>query len=70
MTFICRPPRFSTLLVSGRQAKTLYGALLGVAPSMDEADYAPVGYSDVGAGKLTASMKDADGNAIGLIQSL
>lgn len=97
------------------QAKTLYGALLGVAPIMDEAYYVgfrvgdqdigldphgrskgitgPVGYwhvddiegrlkqlldagaealqaiSDVGGGKLIASVKDADGNIIGLIQS-
>ena len=97
------------------QAKTLYGRLLGVAPSMDEAYYVqfdvadqnvgldpnghskgmtgPVGYwhvddikeslkllldagaevqqaiSDVGGGKLIASVKDADGNIIGLIQS-
>jgi len=97
------------------QAKTLYGTLLGVAPSMDEAYYVgfsvgdqevgldphghsqgmmgPVGYwhvdditeslkllldagaeeqeaiRDVGGGKLIASLKDADGNIIGLIQS-
>ncbi len=95
-------------------AKTLYGKLLGVAPSMDEAylvqfDVAgqkvgldpdghskgmtgPVGYwhvddinesvkalldagaealqavREVGGGKLIASVKDADGNVIGLIQ--
>jgi predicted enzyme related to lactoylglutathione lyase len=97
------------------RAKALYGALLGVAPAMDEAYYVgfrvadqdigldphghskgmtgPVGYwnvenieesltlllaagaetqqaiSDVGGGKLTATVKDADGNVIGLIQS-
>jgi predicted enzyme related to lactoylglutathione lyase len=97
------------------QAKTLYGKLLGVAPSMDEAYYVhfdvagqevgldphghnkgmtgPVGYwhvddikeavkqlldagaeeqqavGDVGGGRLIASVKDADGNIIGLIQS-
>ncbi len=97
------------------QAKTLYGTLLGVEPSMDEAYYVgfsvegqevgldphgrskgmtgPVAYwhvedieaslkrlldagaevqqaiSDVGGGKLIASVKDADGNSIGLIQS-
>jgi predicted enzyme related to lactoylglutathione lyase len=96
-------------------AKTLYGALMGVTPYMDEAYYVgfsvggqdigldphghgkgmtgPVGYwhvddieeslkllldagaeaqqaiSDVGGGKLIASVKDADGNIIGLIQS-
>jgi len=97
------------------QAKKLYGTLLGVAPSMDEAYYigfrvgnqdigldphghskgmtGPVAYwhvedieanlkwlldagaevqqaiSDVGGGKLIASVKDVDGNGIGLIQS-
>lgn len=96
-------------------AKTLYSALLGVAPSMDEAYYVgftvdgldvgldphghtqgmtgPVGYwqvddinasvtalldagahvqqeiKDVGGGKLIASVTDAEGNVIGLIQS-
>ncbi len=96
------------------QAKTLYGKLLGVEPSMDEAYYVsfsvggqdvgldPHGHSqgmtgavgywdvddiketlkllldagavvqqevkDVGGGKLIASVKDADGNIIGLIQ--
>jgi predicted enzyme related to lactoylglutathione lyase len=96
------------------RAKALYGSLLGVAPSMDEAYYVqfnvadqevgldphghgkgmtgPVGYwqvddieeslnrlldagaqvqqavSDVGGGKLIASLTDADGNGIGLIQ--
>jgi predicted enzyme related to lactoylglutathione lyase len=97
------------------KAKTLYSALLGVEPYMDEAYYVgfnvegqdvgldphghshgmtgPVGYwhvddikrsvkalldagaeahqevKDVGGGKLIASVKDADGNVIGLIQS-
>ena len=97
------------------QAKTLYGALLGVAPTMDEAYYVgfslgdqevgldphghnkgltgPVGYwhvndieatlaalleagaapvqgvKDVGGGKLIATVKDADGNVIGLMQA-
>lgn len=97
------------------RAKTLYGTLLGVAPSMDEAYYVqfdvadqevgldphgdikgmtgPVGYwhvddikesvkhlldagaqeqqavSDVGGGRLIASVKDADGNVIGLLQA-
>jgi predicted enzyme related to lactoylglutathione lyase len=96
------------------RAKTLYTALLGVAPMMDEAYYVgfrvadqdigldphghskgmtgPVAYwhvdniherlqqlldagaqtqeaiNDVGGGKLIASVKDADGNIIGLIQ--
>lgn len=96
------------------RAKTLYTALLGVAPMMDEAYYVgyrvadqdvgldphghgkgmtgPVAYwhvddiraalqrlldagaqvqqavSDVGGGKLVATVKDADGNEIGLIQ--
>lgn len=96
-------------------AKTLFGALLGVEPSMDEAYYVhfdvagqevgldphghskgmtgPVGYwhvddikesvqqlldagaqeqqavSEVGGGRLIASVTDADGNVIGLIQS-
>lgn len=96
-------------------ARQLYGALLGVAPSMDEAYYVgfdvdgqhvgldpnghgkgmtgPVGYwhvddinttleallaagaethqaiSDVGGGKLIATVKDADGNLIGLLQA-
>jgi predicted enzyme related to lactoylglutathione lyase len=96
------------------KAKTLYGELLGVEPSMDEAYYVgfnvagqevgldphghskgmtgPVGYwhvddikrsvkalldagaealqevKDVGGGKLIASVKDADGNVIGLVQ--
>jgi len=96
------------------QAKTLYGALLGVEPVMDEPYYVgyrvgnqdigldphghnkgltgPVGYwevedinaslkllldagattvqevSDVGGGKLVASVKDADDNMIGLMQ--
>jgi predicted enzyme related to lactoylglutathione lyase len=96
------------------RAKELYGALLGVAPSMDEAYYVgfsiegqevglgphghsqgmtgPVGYwhvddiyerlerllaagaevqlavRDVGGGKLIATLKDGDGNIIGLIQ--
>jgi predicted enzyme related to lactoylglutathione lyase len=95
-------------------AKMLYGALLGVAPIMDEAYYVgyrvadqdigldPHGYSkgmtgpvaywhvddihgtlkqlldagaqaqqpvnDVGGGKLVATVKDADGNEIGLTQ--
>jgi predicted enzyme related to lactoylglutathione lyase len=95
-------------------AKSVYGALLGVAPSMDEDYYVqfnvgdqevgldphghskgmtgPVGYwyvddikksveqlleagaqeqqavSDVGGGRLIASVKDADGNIVGLIQ--
>ena len=97
------------------QAKTTYGALLGVAPDVDEAYYVgfsvgdqhvgldphghnhgmtgPLGYwhvddiettlaellgagaetqqavKDVGGGKLIASVTDADGNVIGLIQS-
>jgi predicted enzyme related to lactoylglutathione lyase len=97
------------------RAKALYGTLLGVAPSMDEAYYVqfdvadqevgldphghskgmtgPVGYwyvddikesvkqllyagaheqqsvSEVGGGKLIASVKDADGNVIGLVQA-
>ena len=97
------------------RAKTLYSALLGVEPSMDEAYYigftvdgldvgldhhghsqgmtGPVGYwqvddinagvtalldagahvqqevKDVGGGNLIASVKDADGNTIGLIQA-
>jgi predicted enzyme related to lactoylglutathione lyase len=97
------------------QAKTLYGALLGTEPVMDEAYYVgfevgdqevgldpnghtqgmtgPLGYyhvddieeslrllldagaqaqqtvKDVGGGKLTASVRDADGNLIGLVQS-
>ena len=38
------------------QAKTLYSKLLGVKPYMHEAYY-------------VASVKDADGNIIGLIQS-
>jgi predicted enzyme related to lactoylglutathione lyase len=96
------------------KAKTLYSALLGVSPSMDEPYYVgydvggldvgldpnghgqgmtgPVGYwhvddirkslkalldagavpkqevKDVGGGKLIASVTDADGNVIGLIQ--
>jgi predicted enzyme related to lactoylglutathione lyase len=96
------------------QAKTLYSALLGAAPTMDEAYYVgyrvadqdigldphghskgmtgPVAYwhvddihgtlqqlldagaqarqpvNDVGGGKLVATVKDADGNEIGLIQ--
>ena len=96
------------------KAKALYGKLLGVKPTMDEAYYVafnvdgqdigldpnghsagmtgPVGYwhvddirrslkalleagaeaqqevKDVGGGKLIASVKDADGNVIGLIQ--
>lgn len=96
-------------------AKTLYGALLGVDPYMDEAYYVgfrvgdqeigldpnghnqgmtgPVAYfgvtdiektvtslsaagahvqqavKDVGGGKLIASVTDADGNAIGLVQA-
>ena len=97
------------------RAKTLFGTLLGVEPSMDEAYYVhfdvggqevgldphghskgmtgPVSYwhvddikesvkqllqagaqeqqavSDVGGGRLIASVQDADGNVIGLIQS-
>ncbi|MGH7663296.1 MAG: VOC family protein [Gemmatimonadaceae bacterium] len=97
------------------RAKTLYGRLLGVEPSMDESYYVgfsvgrqevgldphghsqgmtgPVGYwhvddirktlkqlldsgaevqqavKDVGGGKLIASVRDADGNSIGLVQS-
>lgn len=97
------------------KAKALYGALLGVAPEMDEPYYVgfrvgdqdigldphghsqgmtgPVGYydvddikgslellleagaevqqatRDVGGGKLIATVKDPDGNSIGLIQS-
>jgi predicted enzyme related to lactoylglutathione lyase len=97
------------------KAKTLYNALLGVQPSMDESYYVgfhvagqdigldpnghsqgmtgPVGYwhvddikrtvralldagaqtqhevRDIGGGKLIASLKDADGNIIGLIQA-
>ena len=97
------------------RAKTLYGALLGVAPYADETYYVgfrvgdqelgldpnghgqgmtgPVGYwdvddieeslkllldagaqeqqaiRDVGGGKLIASVKDADGNVTGLVQS-
>jgi predicted enzyme related to lactoylglutathione lyase len=96
-------------------AKTLYSALLGVPPSMDEAYYVgftvdgldvgldshghpqgmrgPIGYwqvddinasvtalldagahvqqevKDVAGGKLIASVTDAEGNVIGLIQS-
>jgi predicted enzyme related to lactoylglutathione lyase len=96
-------------------AKQLYGSLLGVAPTMDEAYYVgfdvdgqhvgldpnghskgmsgPIGYwhvddisasleallaagaeteqpvSDVGGGKLIATVKDADGNVIGLLQA-
>jgi predicted enzyme related to lactoylglutathione lyase len=96
------------------RARTLYGALLGVAPYMDEAYYVgfrvgdqdvgldphghgkgmagPLGYwhvddieeslkllleagaevqqavRDVGGGKLIATVKDADGNIIGLLQ--
>jgi predicted enzyme related to lactoylglutathione lyase len=96
------------------RAKTLYGTLLGIEPSMDEAYYVQfniahqevgldpnghgkgmtgaVGYwhvediegsvahllaagateqqpvSDVGGGRLIASVTDADGNVIGLIQ--
>jgi predicted enzyme related to lactoylglutathione lyase len=96
-------------------AKQVYGHLLGVAPSMDEAYYVgfdvdgqhigldpnghgkgmngPVGYwhvddineslaallaagaatqqpvSDVGGGKLVATVADADGNVIGLLQA-
>ena len=38
------------------QAKTLYSKFLGVKPYMDETYY-------------VASVKDADGNIIGLIQS-
>ena len=95
-------------------AKRLYGALLGVAPSMDEPYYVgfdvdgqhigldpsghgkgmtgPVGYwhvedinatltalvddgaevrqpvTDVGGGKLIATVTDADGNLLGLLQ--
>ena len=94
------------------QAKTLYSALLGVEPYVDEAYYVgfkvgdqeigldPHGHNagmtgyyhvndikktlqllldagaqaqqevqDVGGGRLIASVKDADGNIIGLIQS-
>jgi predicted enzyme related to lactoylglutathione lyase len=94
------------------QAKTLYSALLGAEPVMDEVYYVgfkvgdqeigldpnghaqgPVGYyhvddieqslqllldagaqaeqevRDVGGGKLTATVRDADRNVIGLIQS-
>jgi predicted enzyme related to lactoylglutathione lyase len=97
------------------RAKTLYGTLFGVAPSMDEAYYVqfnvageevgldphghskgmtgPVSYwhvddikqslqqlldagaveqqavTDVGGGALIASVTDADGNGIGLIQT-
>jgi predicted enzyme related to lactoylglutathione lyase len=97
------------------RAKAFFGALLGVAPYMDQPYYVafsaggqdvgldpnghargmpgPVGYwhvddirtcveqlreagaqvqqeiHDVGGGKLIASVKDADGNVIGLIQS-
>jgi len=97
------------------KAKALYGSVLGVEPSMDEAYYVgfkvgaqdigldphghskgmtgPVGYwqvddinatlkglldagavkhqptEDVGGGKLVASVTDADGNVIGLIQA-
>ncbi len=43
------------------QAKKLYSTLLGVEPYMDKAYY-------VGFGKLIASVKDADGNIIGLLQ--
>jgi hypothetical protein len=54
------------------KAKTLYSKLLGVKPDMDEAYY--VGFtlraSHVGGGKLIASVKDADRNAIGFIQSV
>jgi predicted enzyme related to lactoylglutathione lyase len=96
-------------------AKQLYGRLLGVAPSMDEAYYVgfdidgqhigldpnghskgmtgPIGYwhvdditksvealleagaetqqpiSDVGGGKLIATVTDVDGNLIGLLQT-
>ena len=96
------------------QAKTLYSALLGVAPMMDETYYVgyrvadqdigldphgngkgmtgPVAYwhvddirgtlqqlfdagaqaqqpvNDVGGGKLVATVRDADGNELGLIQ--
>ncbi len=97
------------------RAKTLYGALLGVQPEMDEPYYVgfeldgshvgldphghaqgmtgPVGYwhvedieaslqmildaggqtqrpvNDVGGGRLVATVEDADGNVVGLIQS-
>lgn len=95
-------------------AKAVFGALLGVAPTMDQPYYVqfdlggqeigldpkghekgmdgPVGYyhvedikatvkqlldagaqeqqavTDVGGGRLVATVKDADGNAIGLVQ--
>jgi predicted enzyme related to lactoylglutathione lyase len=97
------------------RAKRLYGALLGVAPTVDQPYYVgfdagaqhvgldpnghahgmtgPVGYwhvddiagcvralldaggetlqaaRDVGGGKLAATVKDADGNVVGLIQA-
>jgi hypothetical protein len=62
-------------------AKTLFGELLGVEPYMDETYYvglkalldagaeAHQGIRDVGGGKLLASVKDADSNVIGLLQS-
>ena len=111
-------PVISTLIYPVKdlaKAKTLYGALLGAAPSNDEPHYvgfrvgdqdvgldpnghkkgmtAPVAYvevgdiqrrldqlvdagaetqqpiTDVGGGKLIASVKDADGNVTGLAQT-
>jgi hypothetical protein len=49
------------------RARTLYSRLVGVEPYMDRAAQQEV--RDVGGGKLLASVTDADGNVIGLLQA-
>jgi hypothetical protein len=46
----------------------VYGELLGVEPYMDEAYY--VGFNIEGQNSGLDSVKDTDGNVIGLIQAL
>jgi hypothetical protein len=48
-------------------ARTLYSRLVGVEPYTDRA--ARQGVRDVGRGKSLASVTDADGNIIGLLQA-
>ena len=51
-------------------AKRLFTTAFGVPPYIDEPYYVAfnVGGQDVGGGRLIATVKDADGNSIGLLQ--
>ena len=49
------------------RARTPYSRLVGVEPYMDRAAQQEV--RDVGGGKSLASVTDADGNVIGLLQA-